>query len=239
MQLSKLTKIIETKYPLELQEKWDCSGFLYQNETDVKKVLVTLDITEKVCAYAIKNEVDLIISHHPLIFQNYFASYEYIRMIFQKLYAANISIYGMHTNFDNSEDGMNTTFIKKLGYQPLQTLGMLKFFESNQDLYQVIKNQYPYARIYNFNSKIDKVAVCLGAGGSFVEEVKQNGATMLISSEFKHHEILYAKENNITLVDIAHQAEAIFAAKVANYLINNTQNIEIDVLVDEYVIDNV
>jgi putative NIF3 family GTP cyclohydrolase 1 type 2 len=57
--------------PKELSEEWDndgvmcCADFLQE----VNKVIITLDVTEEVVDYAIESCVDLIISHHPLIFK--------------------------------------------------------------------------------------------------------------------------------------------------------------------------
>ena len=54
---------------VKLAEKWDNVGLMlgsYNN--NVNKVLVCLDVTTKVVREAIDNNIDLIVSHHPLIF---------------------------------------------------------------------------------------------------------------------------------------------------------------------------
>ena len=55
---------------VKLAEKWDNVGLMLgDNKSNVNKVLVCLDVTTKVVKEAIDNNVDLIVSHHPLIFK--------------------------------------------------------------------------------------------------------------------------------------------------------------------------
>ena len=63
-------KAIEEFAPLELQAEFDNSGLKYGDiEADLKSVLITLDTTEKVVEDAIQNGCNLIVEHHPLIFE--------------------------------------------------------------------------------------------------------------------------------------------------------------------------
>ena len=64
--LSYITEIA----PLHWQENYDNSGLLVGDANAmVDKVLLTLDVTEKVIDEAIENSFHLIVSHHPLIFR--------------------------------------------------------------------------------------------------------------------------------------------------------------------------
>ncbi len=54
---------------VKLAEKWDNVGLMLgDNNSNVNKILVCLDVTTKVVEEAVENNVDLIVSHHPLIF---------------------------------------------------------------------------------------------------------------------------------------------------------------------------
>ena len=88
---------------------WDNSGFLLgKRDADIKNVLVVLDITNDVLDFAIENKIDLIVSHHPIIFssikrvtdENLLGSY------ILKILENNISVIAMHTNFDIAKGGM-------------------------------------------------------------------------------------------------------------------------------------
>src|SRR5699024_769348 len=61
---------IETWAPLTLAYDWDNVGLQIGSKTNnVKKILVTLDVSEAVVDEAIEKQVNLIISHHPLLFK--------------------------------------------------------------------------------------------------------------------------------------------------------------------------
>lgn len=66
-----IANIIEEKAPKFLKEDFDNVGLMVgDNNKEVKSVLLALDCTKKVIKEAIDNNVDLIITHHPLIFKN-------------------------------------------------------------------------------------------------------------------------------------------------------------------------
>lgn len=55
--------------PFDTQEEWDNAGFLIgEFRKEVKKAVLCLDVTKAVAEYAKDVEADLIISHHPVIF---------------------------------------------------------------------------------------------------------------------------------------------------------------------------
>lgn len=239
MQVTNITNFLLNKFPLSQQEPWDSSGLLYNGDRPVNKVLNCLDITPIICKYAIENNIDLIISHHPLIFRSYLDTPEYLRMVFQELYRNKISILSLHTNYDNDNNGMNTNFVNKLGYQVFSKNEMLVTFINDNDLIDKLQKQVNIPlRIYNPKDNIKKTAVLLGAGGFSIEQAIKENCDVLISSEFKHHEILQAKENNLTLIDISHQAEKIFVEHLTKILQEEYPQLEIIEYYDEYEITN-
>ena len=69
MKCKDLMSILEKKAPVYLAESWDNPGLLVgRRDKEIKKILVALDVTEKVIDEAIKLEADIIVTHHPLIF---------------------------------------------------------------------------------------------------------------------------------------------------------------------------
>jgi len=66
--VAKLAEIIEKRYPKTLALEWDVVGLITSNsQIEVKKILLTIDVTPEVVSQAISESVDLLISHHPLI----------------------------------------------------------------------------------------------------------------------------------------------------------------------------
>ena len=65
-----IIKLMEKIAPPSLKESYDNVGLMVgDKEKEVHKVLLALDCTKKVIEEAKRNNVDLIITHHPLIFR--------------------------------------------------------------------------------------------------------------------------------------------------------------------------
>lgn len=90
----------------------------------VERVLVTLDVLENVIDEAIKNDVQLIIAHHPPIYRplkNVITDTTQGRMI-EKLLRNDIAVYAAHTNLDVTKGGVNDLLAKALGIQKPEVL---------------------------------------------------------------------------------------------------------------------
>ena len=131
---------------------WDNVGFqLGDAEQEVKKILLTLDVTENVIEKAIKEKVDLIISHHPFIFR---AVKKITNPMYLKLIKNNISVHCLHTNLDLIKKGVNFALADKLGLKNLEFLST----ESGAELFQIA--------IYVPENSMEKVAEAVFATGA-------------------------------------------------------------------------
>lgn len=125
MKLNDLIKKIENKYPLNLAYDWDNVGLLVGDfDSEIKKVLVSLEANENVIEEAIKNNVDLIITHHPFIFRkmNKINTKDLKGRLIHKLIKNDIALYSMHTNFDIAFDGLNDYFMEVMGFEDCKVL---------------------------------------------------------------------------------------------------------------------
>ena len=90
---------------VRLAEKWDNVGLMLGNyNKEVKKVLVCLDVTTKVVKEAIDKKINLIVSHHPLIFKplkNLDFTEDFKSNIIRNLIKNDISVISFHTNLDS------------------------------------------------------------------------------------------------------------------------------------------
>ena len=69
MKLWQIMGELQTIFSPKIAEEWDNVGLLVGDNTrEINKVLFCLDVTEKAVQKAVDNNVDLIISHHPVIF---------------------------------------------------------------------------------------------------------------------------------------------------------------------------
>ena len=103
--------------PLCYAEEFDNVGLIIGDYTQkVNGILVTLDSTESVIDEAIKSKCNLIISFHPIIFNDIksITTKTYVDRVIHKTIKNNISIVAMHTSLDNSMKGVNSAICKKL-----------------------------------------------------------------------------------------------------------------------------
>lgn len=90
----------------------------------VHTVMITLDVLESVVDEAIENEVDLIVAHHPLIFQplKKIDTASVHGRIIQKCLKHDITVYAAHTNLDVADGGVNDLMAEALGLENTEVL---------------------------------------------------------------------------------------------------------------------
>ncbi len=111
--------------PFSLQESYDNSGLIVGDpEQLVKGVLVSLDCTEAVVAEAIQKNCNLIICHHPIVFQGLkkLNGNNYVERTVIKAIQNQIGILAVHTNLDNVYNGVNHVIASKIELENCQIL---------------------------------------------------------------------------------------------------------------------
>jgi len=100
----------------------------------VSRILICLDVTEEVVEEAIEKKCELIVSHHPLIFQkiNRINPTNEQGRILYKLIGNNIALVTAHTNLDAALDGVSFVLANNLG------LDNLRFLEKDYNISQKI-----------------------------------------------------------------------------------------------------
>jgi dinuclear metal center YbgI/SA1388 family protein len=134
MLIRNVTTLLEQLAPLSYQESYDNSGLLIGSyETPLTGVLVTLDVTPQVVEEAKAKGVNLIVSHHPLIFSGIkrLIGKDYVEKAIILAIKNDIAVYAAHTNLDNIVDGVNSRIGEKL------KLGNLKILQPKED--QLVK----------------------------------------------------------------------------------------------------
>ena len=116
---------IENFAPIAYQEDYDNCGLITgQKNQSVTGALLSLDCTEEVIEEALKNNCNLIITHHPILFAGIkkINGNNYVERTLIKAIQNNIAIYAAHTNLDNVKLGVNKKMGDKLGLKNLQIL---------------------------------------------------------------------------------------------------------------------
>lgn len=111
-------EVMEELAPSHLAESWDNIGLLVgSKDQPVSKILVTLDVTPTVFKYAVSHNVDMIITHHPVIFKGVtkLETDTAPGELLAGLIRAGIAVYAAHTNLDTAPGGVNDVLAAKLG----------------------------------------------------------------------------------------------------------------------------
>ena len=195
-----LVSKIEKIAPLETQEDWDCSGWVVDTkDSEVKKVMLALTITDDVVNQAKQRGCDMIVSHHP--------------MFSVPLKYKDINIYASHTPMDKAKGGTTETLIQELGYQDFEVINDfvrriqtdIRVNDFRKKLEQISNN----VRLINNNSveNIKKIAFCAGSGADFIE---CTDADAFVTGDLKYHT---AVETNKVVFDIGHFESEILVLK--------------------------
>ncbi len=156
MQVKDVMQAIEEKAPLVYQEGYDNCGLQVGDpESEVKGILISLDVTEAVVDEAMARNCNMIVAHHPLIFSGIkrLSGRNYVERTIIKAIKNNISIYAAHTNLDNMLHGVNAKIAEKLCLQQTSILAPMK---------DTLRKLYTYVPM----TAADKVREALFAAGA-------------------------------------------------------------------------
>ena len=125
MKIKQVTNFLESFAPLEYQESYDNCGLIVGDaNTEIKGALITLDCTEAIIDEAIATGCNLVIAHHPIIFNGLkkLNGSNYIERTVIKAIKNDIAIYAIHTNLDNVHNGVSAKIAEKLGLENCKIL---------------------------------------------------------------------------------------------------------------------
>ncbi len=237
MKVYQIAEIIEKIAPSDLAEEWDNIGLLIGDKNkDVSKILVALDINSNILKQAIDLKVDMIITHHPLIFKPISRITD---DVLTSLIKNDIVVYSAHTNLDSSENGVNFALSEALSLKNTFRQGMMVIGDADEvsayDFIDFVKKTLKVEAVrvsdYEFAKKIKKVAVLGGSGGDFINQAIELGCDAFVTGEASYHDAQAAFENDILLISAGHfETENPVVDVLAEYLKNNT---ELDIITAE------
>lgn len=216
---------------------------------DIKRVMVTLDVRPEVVDEAIKQNCDMIFSHHSLIFRpikNLDLSNPQNQM-YAKLIQNSILVYSAHTNLDVAKGGMNDWLTEAMGLNHVQMvysnhydtnigrIGVLPTPVTVEEFAKTLKkifNLEGLRLVANDNKAMVKnVAVIGGDGGKFYPEMLKAGADVFVTGDVYYHTGHDMLADGINVVDVGHNVEKICIPKLASlfneWKANNDWEVEI------------
>lgn len=208
------------------QESWDNSGLQIGSlNKNIKNIMLTLDMNSYVLKYAVNNNIDLIITHHPFLFSGVksidFNTYE--GSVIKEMIINDISLYSMHTSFDMATYGVNHKLAEKLnivdyhvlhevnidlsGYGGIGTIDAIEPVNI-VEYAKIVKEQLNADHVKLFcndeKKSVKRVAFCGGSGSDFIDDAIQKKADVYITGDIKYHQAQTALRNNLCIVDAGH-----------------------------------
>ncbi len=215
MKLKTLMHCLEEIAPLELAEEWDNPGLLIEPLTprDLKRVLLTVDLTEAVAREAVQKQADAVISYHPLFFGGLHRlqkSNPQARSA-MRLIQSDIAVYSPHTALDAAPGGVNDWLANALGEGELYCAetGGARIVElaapvKLPTLANRIREKLKLAHIQTAKANdraIKTIALCAGAGIGALRDIR---ADCWLTGEMKHHDVLGTVERGTSVILCGH-----------------------------------
>jgi len=237
MTMKEIEQVLDEIAPLRLAEDWDNSGVqIDAGRPHIQKVLVCLEITRDVVTEAIESDVDLIVTHHPLLFSGVkrIDRSTPVGEYLLELIFTGISVYSSHTSFDSAPGGNDDDLAERLDLMEVEELtgnsggalgrtGYLTRPMALKELVFLLDEALDHPGGIKVagdpETTVEKVGLCTGAAGEFYQAAMEQGCQVYISGDVKHHEAQLARESGLCLIDAGHfGTEQIFVENMAKQL---------------------
>ena len=231
MKINDALKIFDNYAPQSLSKKFvekfdafDNVGVIVDMPNEITGILFTLDLTNDAIDLAIKNNCNLIFTHHPAIY----APIKNLTkdMPIYKAVNNSIGVISFHLNLDVAKLGIDYYLAKGLGGENAKILSIVeddlgygRVFDVNLKFSEIIekyKSEFNSNKVIaygNLDDTIEKVATFCGAGLSGDSIDLASDCDLIISSDAKHHDIVKALEMNKKLLIVTHYSSEFYGFK--------------------------
>lgn len=232
MNLADLTAILDEWYPPAWAEDWDRVGLVVGDpDIEVTRAYVAVDCVPQVVADAIAAGAQLIIAHHPLLLRGVssVAATTYKGRVIRDLIRAGMGLHVIHTNADVAQPGVSDALAACLGLGELRPLvptlgaaagdgrgiGRIGVMPQPMTLAELAAHARRTLPATSWGVRaggdparlIRTVAVCGGAGDSYLSAAAAAGVDAYLTADLRHHPASeYLSEDGPALLDAAHWA---------------------------------
>ncbi len=223
MKIKTIINHLEKLCPGNLAIAKDPIGLQIGNlENNMQNILIALDCSKKVIQKAVKNQCNLILTHHPLFWPDKEKGIK--ESFYQKTKAKilnkqKITVYSLHTNYD--EKYLKHQLLKKVASKSivlsnlsgficaklLQKQSLLSFIIKMKQIWKLPKIP---GLINNLNNQIETIAVVPGAGGFAIEQCIKKKIDLIITGEIKWSDWIICRDYQQNIITIGHHTEQLF-----------------------------
>jgi len=254
--VSKIMKLIAQIAPFETADHWDNVGLLIGNPSKpTTRILIALDLSDDVLEEALEEDIDLIITHHPVIFSA-MKSITTVTPLGKRIYKCienGISVISAHTNLDRSfEHGINRFIADSYELSEIQTLvpdvenigyGIVGLLDESMSIRTFLDKTKEIFKIealkttpFSEDRLIKKVAISSGASADFIKEAIASKADVFILGDLKYHEAQAVEHSQLILIDVGHYESEVVYLESFKMLLDDhimTQGYDVMTMVSE------
>ena len=218
-QLSHALVELDRLAPLRLAGSWDNVGLLLQGTRPLRRVGLTIDLTEPVATELLDADCDLIVSYHPPIFKGltHLTEASPRGRTLLRLVRQGVHVYSPHTALDAAAAGMAEWLLAPFGelldarpitpdaIDPALGAGRQATLAEALPLDALLPRLREHLglhalRVASLDPRrpVTTVAVCPGAGGSLFAGL--GPVDLLLTGEMRHHDVLARFEAGSSVV---------------------------------------
>lgn len=215
---------LEKLAPPGLAEDWDNTGLLVgRREARVEKIMTCLTLTPDVAAEAVRGSVQLVVSHHPVLFRGakQITDRNSEGDMLLALIESGIAVYSPHTSYDSASNGINQQLAELFGLEstapirPMEDsegvgsgrygrlpepISLIEFLEQARDAVSAEYLEY----CGSAEARVSMVAVACGSAGEYLKDALRLGCDTFITGEGRFHSALEARQAGVSLIFLGH-----------------------------------
>lgn len=230
MNSKKIISFLNSKFPVENIEPWDKSGQDFGDfKKEVSSIGIALDLNSYSLDKALEYNVDMMIVHHPFFWaesrEEEYEMHPYKKVVYDKTLWKGISCFSIHTNYDNSPEGMWLQVANHLGFKNAvcenKYGARINKKITGKEMLDKIKKINIKVKDKNITPKqqFDSIVIYPGSGDikSIVESSKTEN-TLVISSDAKWSDWMTIEEANVSFIEVEHAIENVFVNHLGSLL---------------------
>lgn len=216
MKVRQIYELLDAVAPFETQEPYDNSGLLVGSpEQEVSGILFALDVTQAVISEALSLGANLIVTHHPLMFEavRRMTNESFEGRLIQRMIREGLSLIACHTCLDKASGGINDALAERCALLDVQGEGFVRVGDLPQPMtagelkeYLAVALNTDVRLMGDASLQISRLGLCSGAGGSEWIAARELGAEAFLSGEIKHHHALAMAEAGLPCFECGHFA---------------------------------
>jgi dinuclear metal center YbgI/SA1388 family protein len=232
--IAQVTESLEYIAPLRLAAEWDSVGLLVgSGRPQIARVMTCLSLTPDVAAEAVREQADMVVTHHPLPFRpvsRITADTSTGRVLLDLIHAG-IAVWSSHTAWDSAAGGINDQLAALLGLDhvapiepdtihPLAGFGRAGTAPAGWSVAQLSSHIAGRLRVKGVHvvglpdHPAGRVGIVCGSGGESLAAVTQAGCTTFLTGEIKLHQSLEARALGLAVIAVGHHASERFSMEV-------------------------